>query len=93
MSNEKMTQEKDIKSGMDAMGHPIPEYRKQNAMNWLREEIGLNTIDSMTVVIRVSNKLQRDHPFEAMEIAQEYVDMTGVYRLLAYLLSGNKVNR
>lgn len=72
-------------SGFNAMGHPIPEPRKQAAYNWLRTMFSQD--EARSLVDAVANKLERDEPYEAQEVVMEHLDLTGAYRLMAVLLT------
>lgn len=76
-----------LAEGMDAMGKPIPNFRKQNAYQQAKE-MGLNTEMAWRVVNAVADKLERDDPFGAQEQGMKFLDITGVYRLMSYLLTG-----
>jgi hypothetical protein len=74
-------------SEFDAMGHPVPDFRRDNAYQWLRS-IGIERGDAWGCVEAMSIDIERDHPHEAMERAHKTVDPTGAYRLLAILVTG-----
>lgn len=73
--------------GFAAMGKPVPPHRKAEAMKHCKA-MGLthNTEQLMTLIDGMSNKLERDDPYEAMRIGMKYLDLTGTYRLMAVLL-------
>lgn len=72
-------------SGEAAYGKPVPFYRRQAGIDALKA-MGCTDRDKMlSVVERMSEKIARDEPHAAMEVAYEIVDVTGVYRLLATL--------
>lgn len=77
-----------VLSGMGAMGHPVPFYRRQVAYEYLLE-IGFDSGDAMSLTNAVSDKLERDKPYEAMDISVHgrRIDLTGMYRLFAHLLA------
>ena len=77
-----------IESEFNAMGNPIPNFRKQNAYTMCREIIGLDTDTAWSLIEGMSNSLERDMPYEAMKHAENKVDLTGAYRVMAYLLTG-----
>lgn len=74
-------------SGTDAMGRPIPENRKQAAYNLCRKDFGLDAGAAFELTGSMADKLSRDKPYEAMAAAQAHLDLTGVYRLMATLLT------
>ena len=80
-----------MSQGFNAMGKPIPNTRKQASYDLLKE-FGLSTDSSLECVSNVSDLLERDKPFEAMEVARKYVDLTGAYRLTATLLTNSVEN-
>lgn len=73
--------------GFDAMGRPVPEKRRDNAYQWLRS-IGVGREKAWDTVETMAGHIERDHPHEALEAARKVVDITGAYRLLALLLTG-----
>lgn len=77
---------KDSDSGFSAMGKPISEHRRQAAYDMCKE-VGLNTENRYSAVGEVANALERDKPYEAMQLGMKYLDLTGVYRLMAVLLT------
>lgn len=80
-------QEKAPPSPFDAIGKPIDTEHREKAGKMLKD-IGVESSGSRwDCVGRVSAKLEKDQPHEAMEIAMEYVDATGAYRLFAELLA------
>lgn len=76
-------------SGFNAIGHPVPPSRRSKGLEAVRQMWpGISTEKAMLLIDSVSNKLERDQPYEAMEIArQEGLDLTGTYRLVATLLT------
>lgn len=80
-----------IRTGFDAMGHPVPESRKQAGYAWLRTMFTQE--EATSLVNAVANKLERDQPYEAQKEARERgLDLTGVYRLMAVLLTDAKTD-
>lgn len=73
-------------SGFNAMGQPISESRRQFAYDTCKE-IGLNTETAWHAVSSIADALERDKPYEAMEAGIHYIDLTGVYRIMAVLLT------
>lgn len=73
-------------SGFAAIGNPISFNRKQNAYEFCKE-IGLTKEQALTCINQVSEKLERDQPYEAQRIGLQWIDLTGVYRLFALLLA------
>jgi hypothetical protein len=76
-------------SGYAALGHPIPEFRKTAALEQVRDMVpGCTTDWAMECIGQVATKLERDEPYDAMSVGMKYLDITGVYRLMAVLLTG-----
>ena len=69
----------------DNMGKPIPNARREVAYANARS-MGLEFTDAFSVVNGMSEYLERDKPYEAMEVGKKYLDITGVYRMMAHLL-------
>lgn len=79
--------EPELAAGMAALGKPIPYYRKQAAYEQAKL-MGVQDGKAYPLINSVSEQLERDNPYAAMEIGMRYLDLTGVYRLFAYLLTG-----
>ena len=74
------------------MGKPINNLSRQEGVDMLKK-IGVKFASERYFCVRaVAEKLERDKPFEAMEKAMEYVDLTGAYRLFAELLVDRKTS-
>lgn len=85
-----MTSEKKADDGFDAMGKPVPQYRRQAGYDTCKD-MGLNRAeDRWSVVNGMAEQLERDKPHEAMEIGMKYLDLTGTYRLMAVLCTSGK---
>jgi hypothetical protein len=77
-----------MESGFNAMGQPIPIFRKEAAYQ-LVTHFGVEPAeDRVSLVNSVSEHLERDHPYEAQAAAMRYLDLTAAYRLIAVLLTG-----
>ncbi len=76
-------------NGFDAMGKPIPKYRQQAGYDTCKQ-MGLDTEKAWSAVSGMTNALQRDEPYAAMEAGMKYLDLTGTYRLMAVLLTANR---
>lgn len=72
-------------SGFDAMGKPVPYYRRQAAMEHCRDMGLKNTGAAMATIDRMAEAISRDEPYQAMEAGMAHLDLTGTYRLLAVL--------
>lgn len=77
-------------SGFAAMGKPVPLYRQQDGYKHCKQMGMKNPEEIWDCVRSMSAKLERDEPMLAMEAAFKYLDVTGVYRLMAVLLTGEK---
>lgn len=78
-------------AGFDAMGRRVPEYRKAAALNHLRDmNPNLDTEAEMTLVGKVATAIENDDPFSALDTAQDHLDLTGAYRLLATLCTAER---
>lgn len=74
-------------SGFDALGHKVPFFRR-SAADLTLKQIGITDAERrLGCVGRMSNCIERDDPHGALEVAHEYVDVTGAYRLLSVLLT------
>lgn len=72
--------------GFNAMGKPISHKRRQTAYNTCRE-IGFDKETAASIVNTIADSLERDEPFDAIERGLKNVDITGVYRIIAVLLT------
>lgn len=72
--------------GFGAMGKPISMERRQKGLDACKE-MGLSTADAWATVGVVAEQLERDEPYRAMSEGMRYLDLTGVYRLFAVLLT------
>lgn len=69
--------------GFNAFGKPVSMARKEAAYQHCKA-MGL-TVNAMTCVSGMAEKIERDEPYAAMEVGMRYLDLTGTYRLLAVL--------
>lgn len=77
-------------AGFDAMGKPIPAYRKE-AGDRTCKAMGITDPEiRWSVVAMMSEQLARDNPYGALEAGMKYLDLTGTYRLMAVLLTAKK---
>lgn len=73
--------------GFNAMGKPISFDRRQNGYDHAKA-MGLESHDDrMALVNSMAEQLERDKPYEAMKAGSAYLDLTGVYRMMAVLLT------
>lgn len=80
-------------AGLGAMGHPIPLHRRQTAVDHCRMMGMTDNVAITACVGAMADRLERDEPYEAMREACRYVDLTGAYRLMACLLTGDEPPR
>lgn len=85
-------EDKAAASGFEAMGKPVPYYRRQAAMAHCRDMGLKDTNKAMATIDRMSEALSRDEPYAAMEAGMAHLDLTGTYRLMAVLLTAEKPN-
>lgn len=73
--------------GMNSMGKPISFSRRAAADSHCKE-MGMKDADKRIAVVNgMSEYLERDKPYEAIQEGMRYLDLTGTYRLMAVLLS------
>lgn len=77
-------------SEWDAMGVEVPFFRQQNGYDACKDMGMTDKAKIMDLVGGMCERIARDEPHAAMEFAAKYLDVTGVYRLLATLLTGDK---
>lgn len=68
------------------MGKPVPTEARQHAYKHAKN-IGLDSVHAHAVVEKMSNALERDEPYQAQNVALQYVDLAGYYRLMAAILA------
>lgn len=72
---------------MNAIGKPIPDGGREAGYQACRE-MGFDAADSMRLVNKVADPLERDTPFLAEKSARAAgLDVTGYYRLAATMLA------
>ena len=80
-----------IHHGYNAVGEPIPHYRRSAGLRCVREMVpDMGTEEAHGLVERTANALERDDLFMAQRAAMSGLDLTGAYRLLAVLLTEPK---
>lgn len=72
--------------GFNAMGKPIPQHRRQAGYEHAKT-MGLDTERAWSCVAGMSNALERDRPYDAMQAGMYHLDLTGTYRMMAVLLT------
>lgn len=71
--------------GFAAFGKPVPFHRRDNAYKACKQ-MGMKDPEAIwTLIGQMSDKIERDEPLAAMDIASKTLDVTGCYRLLAHL--------
>lgn len=73
-------------SPFNQMGKPI-SFRARAVAYEHCKDIGLNQARLVECINAVSEQLQRDKPYEAQAAGMKFLDLTGVYRLFAVLLT------
>lgn len=76
--------------GFDAMGKPIPMFRRAVALAHCASMGVTDREDALSCVGGVAEQLERDKPYEAMACGMKYLDLTGTYRLMAVLLTATE---
>ena len=71
--------------GFAAFGKPVSTERRAEGLKHLRAMGIVNNSDAWECIGQMSTSIERDEPYQAMEIGMRYVDLTGTYRLLAVL--------
>lgn len=71
--------------GFDAMGKPVPYYRRQAAMDHCKQMGLTDTNAAMATIDRMAEAISRDEPYQAMEAGMAHLDLIGTYRLMAVL--------
>ena len=80
--------EVDGDDGFAAFGKPVPFHRRDNGYQACKS-MGMKDPEAIwTLIGQMSDKIERDEPLAAMEIAKAKLDVTGCYRLLATLCTG-----
>ncbi len=81
----------DASFGYDAMGEPVPAYRKQEADKHLEAMIpDIDYPEKMRIVGQMSTAIEKDNPYQALKIAEEKLDYYGARRLFAALCAAPK---
>jgi len=70
----------------DQMGKPILMDARAAGYEHCKE-MGLSPARAVECVNAVAEQLQRDKPYEAQAAGMKFLDLTGVYRLFAVMLS------
>lgn len=74
------------RSWFDALGEPVPYNRRARAVKEARKMgLELEGEEEMKYIGPICEAIERDKPSEAISRARKRLDLTGSYRLLAYL--------
>jgi hypothetical protein len=74
-------------SAFDAMGKPISPDARQRGYDTCKEMGLTDSARAWECVSGMAAQLQRDKPYEAVEVGMRFLDLTGTYRLMAVLLT------
>lgn len=75
-------------SGFDAFGKFVPPERR-NAAYVQAKMMGITDNEqAWRLVNSMTEQIGRDQPYEAINAGMVYLDLTGTYRLMAYLCTG-----
>jgi hypothetical protein len=77
--------------GFAALGKPVPFWRQAAGYEHAKA-MGLDSGPAFEVVAVFAEQIKRDAPHAAMEAGLKYLDATGVYRLLAVMLTAEKID-
>ena len=66
----------------EALGNPVPEEQRERARKEARE---MGYTEELEWVDDVAEYVEMDRPEEAIEEVKGHLDLTGLYRFLAYL--------
>lgn len=84
---EHLNQEVEVElDPFNAMGKPISEAAREAGYDHCKQ-MGLSRARSWECVQAVSEQLERDKPYEAQAAGMKFLDLTGVYRLFAVILT------
>jgi len=73
-------------SWFDALGESVPHDRRVRAIEEMREMgLDLGGGAEMDYISEIATAIENDRPNKAIATAREELDLTGSYRLLAYL--------
>lgn len=76
--------------GFNAFGKEVPLFRRQAALEHIREIGVTSTKDAWECVGGMAEEIARDQPYKAIEIGMRYVDLTGTYRIMAVLCTAQE---
>ena len=69
------------------MGKPVPMHRRKAVYQAMADMGVTDSAERWSTVQRVSECLERDQPYDALQEGMKSLDLTGSYRLLAHLLT------
>ncbi len=76
--------------GFNAFGKPVPLSRKTSALKHLRAMGVTDSEETWECIGKMSAAIERDQPYEAMQVGMKHVDLTGAYRLMAVLCTDER---
>lgn len=76
----------EYEDGFNAMGKPIPMFRRTAAVKHCRAMGMTDTGKIMACIGGMVVQLEKDKPYEAMAVGMRYLDLTGTYRIMSVLL-------
>lgn len=71
--------------GFNAFGQPVPTNRRLLADQHLIDMGVEDTNVRFATIQKMSDHIERDNPYGAMEAGMRAIDLTGTYRLMAVL--------
>ena len=75
--------------GMNALGKPIPQHRKEAALQLLHTLLPNIELTPLQILVRdAEHALEHDRPKVFFDLFKNYLDLTATYRLMAVYLTG-----
>lgn len=81
------------KSGLDALGHKVPDHRIEAGYELVKDVFGLDSLTAMSITKSAAMAIERDDTIQIigenshLTEAMRKIDLTGRYRLLAVMLT------
>ncbi len=83
---EHLNQEVEVAlSPFNAMGKPLGTRARESGYRECKL-MGLDQARAVECTSATAEQLERDKPYEALNLAMKFLDLTGAYRLIAVLL-------
>lgn len=76
-------------SDENAFGQPVPLIRAVNTLDVAVETMGCDPLLADPTITWACKYIEQDEPGKALTVLQNIVDITGAYRLLATLCTGD----